>query len=102
MKTIPTTSRRQFLATCAIGIATVPLAGLLRAGAARAAELPKLSLEDPTAKALNYVEQSTTEGQRCNNCQFWQGGDADWGPCPLFPGKSVSARGWCTSWTKKT
>ena len=23
------------------------------------------------------------------------------GPCPLFPGKSVAANGWCASWVKK-
>jgi len=101
MRTIHAKTRRHFLVVSAAGIGALPLAGLLHPEASRAADLPKLSLEDPTAKALNYVEQSTTEGQQCNNCQFWQGGDVDWGPCPLFPGKSVSAQGWCKSWTKK-
>jgi hypothetical protein len=26
---------------------------------------------------------------------------ADAGPCPLFPGKQVSAKGWCSAWAKK-
>jgi hypothetical protein len=86
----------------AAGAAALPLAGLLRVETARAQDMPHLSLDDPTAKALAYVEQSSTEGQWCHNCQFWQGGDAEWGACPLFPGKAVARDGWCKSWTKKT
>ena len=36
------------------------------------------------------------------NCVLYQGAPADAsGPCPIFGGKSVSAKGWCSSYTKK-
>ncbi|MGH7262243.1 MAG: high-potential iron-sulfur protein, partial [Nitrospiraceae bacterium] len=41
-------------------------------------------------------------GQDCASCQLFQGkpGDA-WGPCPIFPGKNVNAKGWCSAYIKK-
>lgn len=95
--TLPTT-RRDFIRTVGAAAAMLPLAGVIPV---QAAEMPKLSEGDATAKALGYVHESTTAGQLCNNCNFWQGGDAVWGGCPLFPGNSVSAAGWCKSWIKK-
>ncbi|HUH40436.1 MAG TPA: high-potential iron-sulfur protein, partial [Castellaniella sp.] len=36
------------------------------------------------------------------NCQLFQGkAGEDWGPCPIFGGKQVSAKGWCSAYTKK-
>ena len=48
-----------------------------------------------TAKNPGYAP-----GSRCDNCLQLQGkaGDA-YRPCGLFPGKLVSAGGWCKSWT---
>jgi hypothetical protein len=38
----------------------------------------------------------------CNNCNFYTGKPADAnGPCAVFGGKLVSAKGWCASWVKK-
>ena len=91
----------------------MPLAALLRSGAAHAQDLPALAADDPTAVALKYVEDATKaeradkmgvagKDQTCANCQFVQGKDGDARrPCALFPGKSVNAHGWCFSWTKK-
>jgi anaerobic selenocysteine-containing dehydrogenase len=93
-------SRRQFMRAAGAGAVAVSLAGLLRTPTA-AADMPKLSLDDPSAKALAYTHESSTDGQLCNNCNFWQGGAAEWGGCPLFPGKAVAAKGWCKSWVKK-
>ena len=53
------------------------------------------SADDPTAKALEYTEHSTQEGQSCANCNLYQGGTAASGPCFIFPGKGVAAAGWC-------
>lgn len=58
------------------------------------------------AKSLNYVHDAAeaadhdrySEGSNCANCQLWQGGDAEWGNCGIFPGKKVAAEGWCTAW----
>ena len=79
---------------------------------ALAAPLPSLSETDPTATALGYKADSTkvdkakypayAAGQMCGNCVLYQGAPADAsGPCPIFGGKSVSAKGWCSSYTKK-
>jgi hypothetical protein len=61
-----------------------------------------LDPNDPTAKALGYVTQSTKPDSKCSNCTQFQGkaGDAQ-GPCTIFPGKDVAAAGWCMSWVKK-
>lgn len=66
------------------------------------AESPSLDSNDPTAKALGYITQSTKPGEKCSNCTQFQGnaGSAQ-GPCTIFPGKSVAAAGWCMSWVKK-
>lgn len=91
------TSRRHFLAQTA----TVALAvggGLT----ARSAAAEQLNPEDAQAKALGYVHASTTDGQTCMNCQFYTGAaDAEWGPCGIFPGKDVAAKGWCKTWVQK-
>jgi len=96
-------------------------AGALALGAAQereawaqgaAAELPHLSPADPTAKALGYVEDASKvdktkfptlkPGARCSNCNFYQGAAGKaFGPCQLFPGKSVNAAGWCASHSPK-
>ena len=66
------------------------------------AESPSLDPNDPTAKALGYITQSTKAGEKCNNCNQFQGnsGSAQ-GLCTIFPGKNVAAAGWCMSWVKK-
>jgi hypothetical protein len=88
-------------------------AGALSPGReARAAELPHLSTEDPTAKALGYHEDAKkvdakkfptyAAGQMCSTCMQFQGkaGDAYSG-CNIFAGKAVNANGWCQVWVKK-
>ncbi|HEY4074108.1 MAG TPA: high-potential iron-sulfur protein [Herbaspirillum sp.] len=76
------------------------------------ADLAKVDENDPQAKAMGYVHDTTkadkvkfpkhTVAQKCDNCQLFQGkaGDAQ-GPCPLFSGKAVAANGWCSAYTKK-
>lgn len=75
---------------------------------ARADDLPHVSESDLTAKALSYVEDATTSkdpkhkpGDTCANCQFYSGAATGYGPCQLFPGKAVSAKGWCISHSVK-
>lgn len=100
-------SRRRFL-TLAAGTtaAAAVLGGLPRF--ARAADMPHLTDADPTAKALDYVDDASKStnpkhkaGDRCSNCQFYSGGPTGYGPCALFLGKAVSAKGWCVSHTTK-
>jgi hypothetical protein len=70
---------------------------------ASAATLPSLDPNDPTAKALGYVNNSAKPDQKCANCAQYQGQAADpGGGCTIFTGKSVAAGGWCSVWAKKT
>ena len=102
-----TESRRRFLKIAGgTSAALVVLGGLPRF--ARAADLPHVTDADPTAKALDYVEDASKStnakykaGDDCANCQFYTGGATGYGPCALFPGKSVNAKGWCVSHTLK-
>lgn len=99
-------SRRKFVQSgVAVAFGLPVIASLTRM--ASAAELPRLDLNDPTAKALKYVHDATTvdEATRggadriCASCRFYTGeAGPEWGPCTLFPGKSVNANGWCASW----
>ena len=42
-------------------------------------------------------------GQDCSNCMHYQGkaGEA-YGPCALFPGLDVDAKGWCAGYAVKS
>ncbi|MBX3689372.1 high-potential iron-sulfur protein [Dokdonella sp.] len=103
-------ARRRFLKTTSVG-AGAALAITVLPNLARSDDLPHLSPSDPTAQALGYVEDTTkVDGakypnhkptQDCANCNFWQGGSAEYGPCQLFPGKSVHTKGWCSAHADK-
>ncbi|MBT8143396.1 MAG: high-potential iron-sulfur protein [Gammaproteobacteria bacterium] len=91
--------RRRFLQLASAALLS-PL--LLRTGFAS-----ELSEDDPTAQALGYrIDASQVDddlyksGSSCANCMQYQGEDAT-GVCPLFPGKTVRAAGWCKAWVKK-
>ena len=99
-------SRRRFIKIAAVGLAAAPLANALLSGTAEAVD--KISESDPTAKALKYATDATKAADRkdksatCANCMQYSGkaGDAE-GPCTIFGGKLVTAKGWCTAWVKK-
>jgi hypothetical protein len=102
-------SRRRFLIRSAVAVSAVPMLGRMALQTARADDLPPLPADNPTATALAYAEDVATvthanlkPGSNCANCQFYTGADgAARGPCTLFPGFSVSAKGWCSAWAKK-
>ena len=95
-------------------VRTIAAAGgaMLAASSAFAADPVKVQESDPQAQALGYRDDTTkvdaakypkhSPSQDCANCQLYQGkaGDAS-GPCPLFGGKQVMAKGWCSAWVKK-
>ena len=74
---------------------------------------PKLLDEkDPQATALGYVAEAGkadvkkfpkyAAGQTCANCALYQGKASDAAAaCPLFAGKLVAGKGWCSAWAKK-
>ena len=72
----------------------------------------KAGEKDPQSVALGYVADATktdakkypkyAAGQVCTNCALYQGKASDaWGGCPLFAGKQVAGKGWCSAWAKK-
>ena len=68
----------------------------------------RLSVQDPAAVAVGYIEDASrverkknpgfAPGNDCNSCVQLQGQKGDYGPCALFPGKVVNVHGWCTAW----
>jgi hypothetical protein len=98
-------SRRRFLVNAAVITASLPFAHRL-VGNAQAAGLTRLPLDNAQAKALGYVEDAGTSkhpsykpGSACATCQLFT---AATGGCSLFAGFSVSPKGWCAAWAKKT
>ena len=76
------------------------------------ASLPMVDPADPSAVALVYTADATQvdaarqpkyqPGQACANCALYAGAaGSDAGPCPLFAGRQVSAKAWCTTYAKK-
>lgn len=98
--------RRRFFGIAGGAIGAAVLAGPL-SRVAHADDLPHLDPADSTAQALKYTEDASKagpphqEGQACANCNFFSGGTAAYGPCQLFPGKSVNMKGWCAGYAKK-
>lgn len=106
MKQVIDQSRRRLLKRVALSAALIPLA-TIPVRVTRAADLPLVTQDDATAKALKYVPDASKAsdakpGSKCANCSLYQGaaGSAQ-GGCLLFPGKAVQATGWCSSWTAK-
>jgi hypothetical protein len=104
----PNASRRRFVAGVSALIGGVSVIDLLPRKA-DADELPHLSPNDPLAQALTYTEDASTTsaathvpGSSCANCNFFQGGSGAFGPCQLFQGKTVNAKGWCAGYVKKS
>jgi hypothetical protein len=91
--------------------AMIPALGLVTEGA-RAADLTPLDPNDPVAKSLGFVNDSTkvdaaanpthNATQKCGTCAQFGGkaGDAR-GPCNVFVGHTVPVGGWCKVWAKK-
>ena len=96
-------TRRTFLMTLAASGAALHPAAHAQA---------KLDEKDPQAVALGYVADASkadtkkfpkyAAGQNCANCALYQGKATDaFGGCPLFAGKQVAGKGWCSAWAKK-
>lgn len=107
-----TASRRRFIQAALLGAGAAPWVGGLLISTAKASELPALAEADATAAALGYKEDTAQVDaakypnhkpeQTCAGCSLAQAAQADGRlPCSLFPGKSVSAKGWCSAWAKK-
>ncbi len=106
-----TFSRRAILKGGLVAGALVPALGMMT-GTAQAADLPPLDTNDPTAKALGFVNDTKKvddkanpthkPDQHCGNCAQFKGAASDArGGCNIFVGKSVPNGGWCKTWAKK-
>ncbi len=104
-------SRRAIVKTGFIAGALLPAIGLM-SRTASAAALPPLDPNDPTAKALGFVNDAGKvdskthptfkSGQKCGTCAQFQGQASDaTAACTIFAGKSVPAGGWCQVWAQK-
>ena len=100
--------RRRLLKIAAVGLASAPFVSSLLARTAKAADLPLVDEKDPTAVALKYACDATKNPEHkdaaaiCETCMFYTpNADKKSGACVLFPGKSVCAKGWCSSFQKK-
>jgi len=70
-----------------------------------------LDEQDPTAEALGYRQDARKvdpkefptyrSGQACSTCALIEIGTARLRGCSLFPGKLVSAGGWCSGWQQR-
>ena len=111
LKEIPLSkiARRKF-----IQLSAVAAAGALASPGRKvfAQDLPQLETDDAMANAMKYTHDASTvdpasranpaADQTCANCALIQGNDGDaWRPCQIFPGKAVSAKGWCSVWALK-
>ena len=100
-------NRRVFMLQVAAGGSALALAKVANAQGA-----PMVNEKDGQAVALGYAADTTkvdakkfpkhTATQLCSNCALYTGkaGEAA-GPCGIFPGKQVAAKGWCSAWAKK-
>jgi hypothetical protein len=104
-------TRRSIVKSGLIAGALVPAFGLI-ANTAGAAALPALDPNDPTAKALGFVNDASKvdassnptfkSGQKCSTCAQYQGKASDpTAACNIFVGHSVPAAGWCKVWAAK-
>ena len=115
--------RRQFFKTLAgftaIGVAAPAILTTLTPNTALAEESRRkkaaggdsemVSPDDPTAKAVEYVEvakkNKKSAGNKCETCQLYvKAADKNGkkvGTCALFPKKYVLGAGYCNSWAKK-
>ena len=77
------------------------------------AEASLLLESNPQASALGYKADASkiesahfpkyAAGQKCAACQMFRARQPDTAPgsCAIFPGKLVSAEGWCNSFIKQ-
>lgn len=100
-------NRRDFVKATIGSLAAIPIVQVFADG-----EMPMLKVDDAQAKALGYVEDSSTVDnathpkhtpeQLCVNCALYTGdADSEAGGCGIFPGKLVAAKGWCVAYAAK-
>jgi High potential iron-sulfur protein len=98
-------NRREFIIQCSFATGAL-------ASTAVIADAAMVEEKDAQATALAYKADGTktdkikfpkyAKEQNCSSCALYQGkADAKAAACPLFSGKQVAAKGWCSAWAKK-
>ncbi len=101
-------NRRTFVIHSLAGAGLLASTRLVQAQAAA----PLVQETEPQAVALGYKSDTTkvdkakypkhVAEQHCGNCALYQGKATDAAAgCPLFAGKQVAGKGWCSAWAKK-
>jgi hypothetical protein len=109
--TVSQEARRRFLKLATAGVAAAPFGGMLVMRRARAQE--KVDPKSELAQQLGYTPDASTvdasqwptyqKNQTCSNCQLFHAKEGEeWGPCDLFGGQLVHAKGWCSGWTERS
>jgi hypothetical protein len=111
-------SRRSFLKTAALALASVPVLGRLGVPAFAAdADMPLAKEGVDPAKALKFCinadkpnkhceprKAKDRKSQYCYNCQLFTRIDGDkkkgTGKCMIMPKNRVTAQSWCMSWVQ--
>lgn len=92
-------TRRRFLKAAAL-VCVFP--SIVIGSGKALANSPQLDPGNAQAKALEYVHKSALADRNCANCQLYTGDPSkEWGPCAIFPGKSVASAGWCKAWVAR-
>lgn len=82
-----------------VALAQTPVPELVKDADANAVALGYSS--DASKTDVKKFPQYVT-GQTCSGCILFSGtATAASALCPVFGGKAVSAKGWCSAWTKK-
>jgi hypothetical protein len=100
------TNRRVFM------MQTISVAGVAAFATTSASAQAMVDEKDPQAASLGYKADATkvdktkqpkyAAGQLCSNCALYQGKASDAAAgCPLFAGKQVAGKGWCSAYAKK-
>ena len=104
-------SRRKLLRGAVASAALIPLVHVDTRRAFADHHENMVTTDDPTAQALQYVEDATTANrmdkagvaaadQMCSTCALYTG-EGETAPCTLFQGRYVKGTGWCTAWVPK-
>jgi hypothetical protein len=96
---------RSISIAAAVSVVGIPLSAL--------ADLKKVDEKEPQAVSLGYKDDTATvdkskypkhdPSQVCSGCQFYDQSKASGqlGPCSIFGGRPVAAKGWCSAYVKK-
>ncbi len=100
-------NRRTFVIHSSLSAAGLVTAGLTQAQSAMLLEsnsqAKTLGYREDSGKVVSATYPKHAAGQKCAACQMFRASPAApaAGACAIFPGKLVSAEGWCDAFVQK-